>query len=165
MFIMTRRPRRSPLLPYTTLFRSAMRASACSYGTHTAMWIAPPPSGRASFICSNQNGTERPRGSTRSSAGLSRRGSDPSTARRSGEGRVGEEGRYRWAPDPLKKKKELRAEHGYAAADVTAIEIAGNERMPGAKNIPCPADEMMAQDSVPFCVALAHVRDPQERTS
>src|SRR5207244_9964791 len=63
---------------------AAIRASACSYGTQIAMWIAPPPSARGSFICSNQNGTARPCGSTRSSAGLSRRGSYPRTERQYG---------------------------------------------------------------------------------
>jgi 2-methylcitrate dehydratase PrpD len=55
---------------------------------------------------------------------------------------------------------DLRAEHGYDARAVRSIHIAGNEKMAGVNNIPSPADIMMAQYSVPFCVALAHVRDP-----
>src|SRR5262249_8399552 len=57
---------------------------------------------------------------------------------------------------------DLRAEHGYAAADVVSIRIGGSEKMAKVNNIPSPADIMMAQYSVPFCVALAHVRDPRD---
>jgi 2-methylcitrate dehydratase PrpD len=57
---------------------------------------------------------------------------------------------------------DLRAEHGYAAADVAAIHIAGNDKMAGVNNIRSPADVMMAQYSIPFCVALAHLRDPRD---
>src|SRR5262245_26490443 len=60
---------------------------------------------------------------------------------------------------------DLRAEHGYAAADVASIHIAGNDRMARVNNIPSPADIMMAQYSIPFCVALAHVRDPRDPRS
>ncbi|MBM3527127.1 MAG: MmgE/PrpD family protein [Alphaproteobacteria bacterium] len=60
--------------------------------------------------------------------------------------------------------EDLRAEHGYAADDVAAIHIAGNPKMATINNIPSPSDLMMAQYSLPFCVALAHhhnVRDPR----
>src|SRR4029453_10172498 len=60
---------------------------------------------------------------------------------------------------------DLRAEHRYAAADVASIHIAGNDKMAGVNNIPLPADIMMAQYSIPFCVALAHVRDPHDPRS
>ena len=60
---------------------------------------------------------------------------------------------------------ELRAEHGYAASDVASIHIAGNDKMAGVNNIRAPADIMMAQYSIPFCVALAHVRDPHDPRS
>jgi 2-methylcitrate dehydratase PrpD len=60
---------------------------------------------------------------------------------------------------------ELHAEHGYAATDVEAIHIAGNDKMAGVNNIRAPADIMMAQYSIPFCVALAHVRDPHDPRS
>src|SRR5580704_14516923 len=60
---------------------------------------------------------------------------------------------------------DLRAEHGYGAAEVNSIHIAGNEKMAGVNNIPSPADIMMAQYSIPFCVALAHVRDPRDPRS
>jgi 2-methylcitrate dehydratase PrpD len=60
---------------------------------------------------------------------------------------------------------DLRAEHGYAPADVASIRIGGSEKMAKVNNIPSPADIMMAQYSVPFCVALAHVRDPRDPRS
>jgi 2-methylcitrate dehydratase PrpD len=60
---------------------------------------------------------------------------------------------------------DLRTEHGYAAADVVSIHIAGNDKMARVNNIAFPADIMMAQYSIPFCVALAHVRDPRDPRS
>jgi 2-methylcitrate dehydratase PrpD len=60
---------------------------------------------------------------------------------------------------------DLRTEHGYAAADVASIHIAGNDKMARVNNIASPADIMMAQYSIPFCVALAHVRDPRDPRS
>src|SRR6476659_3762349 len=61
--------------------------------------------------------------------------------------------------------EDLRREHGYAAADVAAIHIAGNQKMATVNNIPQPADLMMAQYSLPFCVALAHYRNPRDPAS
>jgi 2-methylcitrate dehydratase PrpD len=58
--------------------------------------------------------------------------------------------------------EELRAEHAYAPSDVASIAIGGNHRMATVNNIPAPADIMMAQYSIPFCVALAHIRDPRD---
>jgi 2-methylcitrate dehydratase PrpD len=60
---------------------------------------------------------------------------------------------------------DMRTEHGYAATDVESIHIAGNDKMAGVNNIPSPADIMMAQYSIPFCVALAHLRDPHDPRS
>jgi 2-methylcitrate dehydratase PrpD len=60
---------------------------------------------------------------------------------------------------------DLVAEHRYAVADVESIHIAGNDKMARVNNIPSPADIMMAQYSIPFCVALAHVRDPRDPRS
>jgi 2-methylcitrate dehydratase PrpD len=61
--------------------------------------------------------------------------------------------------------EDLRAEHGYAPEDVVSIEIGGNQRMATVNNIAAPTDIMMAQYSIPFCVALAHVRDPRDPRS
>jgi len=60
---------------------------------------------------------------------------------------------------------DLRAAHGYSAADVAAIRIAGNEKMTKVNNIPRPKDVMMCQYSIPFSVALAHFRDPRDPRS
>jgi 2-methylcitrate dehydratase PrpD len=60
---------------------------------------------------------------------------------------------------------DLRAEHGYAAGHVASIYIGGSEKMAGVNNIPSPADIMMAQYSIPFCVALAHYRNPRDPRS
>jgi 2-methylcitrate dehydratase PrpD len=61
--------------------------------------------------------------------------------------------------------QDLRAEHGYAATEVASIHIAGNDRMARVNNFTSPADIMMAQYSIPFCVALAHTRDPRDPRS
>jgi 2-methylcitrate dehydratase PrpD len=60
---------------------------------------------------------------------------------------------------------DLRSGHGYGAADVAAIHIAGNPKMATINNIPSPSDLMMAQYSLPFCVALAHYRNPRDPRS
>jgi 2-methylcitrate dehydratase PrpD len=59
---------------------------------------------------------------------------------------------------------DLRAEHAYSSDDVASIEVSGTEKMATINNIPRPTDLMMAQYSIPFCVALAHfrnLRDPR----
>jgi 2-methylcitrate dehydratase PrpD len=60
---------------------------------------------------------------------------------------------------------DLRREHGYDGADVASIHIAGNQKMATVNNIPAPADLMMAQYSLPFCVALAHHREARDPAS
>ena len=60
---------------------------------------------------------------------------------------------------------ELRAEHGFNGAQVDRVNVAGNERMATVNNIPDPTDIMMAQYSIPFCVALALFRDPRDPAS
>jgi 2-methylcitrate dehydratase PrpD len=60
--------------------------------------------------------------------------------------------------------EDLQREHDYDSADVASIHIAGNPKMATINNIPVPTDLMMAQYSLPFCVALAHrhnARDPR----
>jgi 2-methylcitrate dehydratase PrpD len=61
--------------------------------------------------------------------------------------------------------EDLRREHGYRGEDVAAIHIAGNPKMATINNIPAPADLMMAQYSLPFCVALAHYHDARDPRS
>lgn len=60
---------------------------------------------------------------------------------------------------------ELRAEHDFDPAHVDRVHVAGNERMATINNIPDPTDIMMAQYSIPFCVALALYRDPRNPAS
>jgi len=55
---------------------------------------------------------------------------------------------------------DLRAKHGISAQDVDSIQIAGSHRMATVNNIPKPADIMIGQFSIPFCVALALYRNP-----
>ncbi len=60
---------------------------------------------------------------------------------------------------------ELQSEHGFTGAEVDRVTVAGNERMATINNIPAPTDIMMAQYSIPFCVALALFRDPRDPVS
>ena len=55
---------------------------------------------------------------------------------------------------------DLRGENKFSGSDVAAVQIAGSRRMATVNNIPAPADIMIAQFSVPFCVALALYRNP-----
>jgi 2-methylcitrate dehydratase PrpD len=61
--------------------------------------------------------------------------------------------------------EDLRREHGYIADDVASIHVAGNQKMATVNNIPAPSDLMMAQYSLPFCVALAHYRETRDPAS
>jgi 2-methylcitrate dehydratase PrpD len=65
----------------------------------------------------------------------------------------------------VKAIRELRAEHGFAAAEVEAVTVGGNPRMVERHNIHEPADLMLAQYSIPFCVALALVREARDPES
>ena len=60
---------------------------------------------------------------------------------------------------------ELQAEHGFSGAEVDRVTVAGTERMATINNIRAPTDIMMAQYSIPFCVALALFRDPRNPAS
>jgi 2-methylcitrate dehydratase PrpD len=60
---------------------------------------------------------------------------------------------------------ELQQEHGFTGSDVDRVTVAGNERMATINNIADPTDIMMAQYSIPFCVALALFRDPCDPAS
>jgi 2-methylcitrate dehydratase PrpD len=55
---------------------------------------------------------------------------------------------------------DLRSQHGISGGDVASIQIAGSRRMATTNNIPAPPDILIAQFSVPFCVALAMYRNP-----
>jgi 2-methylcitrate dehydratase PrpD len=55
---------------------------------------------------------------------------------------------------------DLRNQYGISGSDVASIQIAGSKRMATTNNIPSPPDILIAQFSVPFCVALAMYRNP-----
>jgi 2-methylcitrate dehydratase PrpD len=66
------------------------------------------------------------------------------------------------AHTPVQAIEELKEAHSFAGPDVASISIAGEERVARVNNIPAPTDLMMAQYSVPFCVALALYRDARD---
>ncbi len=60
--------------------------------------------------------------------------------------------------------RDLQSEHGFSGGDVESITVTGNRRMVERHAIAEPADLMLAQYSIPFCVALAlfrEARDPE----
>jgi 2-methylcitrate dehydratase PrpD len=63
---------------------------------------------------------------------------------------------------PVTAALELKAKHGFEGSDVESVAIATNEKVVSHHNITEPQDAMMAQYSVPFCVALALHRDPSD---
>jgi 2-methylcitrate dehydratase PrpD len=69
------------------------------------------------------------------------------------------------AHTPVQAIEELKEAHRLTGADVASVSIAGEERVARVNNIPAPTDLMMAQYSVPFCVALALYRDPRDPAS
>jgi 2-methylcitrate dehydratase PrpD len=60
---------------------------------------------------------------------------------------------------------DLRRQYSFAASDIAQIAIAGSPRMATVNNIPAPGDALLAQFSIPFCVALAMYRDPIDPNS
>ena len=69
------------------------------------------------------------------------------------------------AHTPVEVMLNLREKHGFTAADIAAIAVAGSPRMATVNNIPAPKDQLIAQFSIPFCVALSMVRDPVDPAS
>ena len=64
----------------------------------------------------------------------------------------------------VKAVRDLQAQHDFRGTDVETITVTGTSRMIERHNIPEPADLMLAQYSIPFCVALAlhrEARDPE----
>ena len=60
--------------------------------------------------------------------------------------------------------RDLQAEHRFTGAEVEAVTVTGTRRMVERHAIGEPADLMLAQYSIPFCVALAlfrEARDPE----
>jgi 2-methylcitrate dehydratase PrpD len=69
------------------------------------------------------------------------------------------------AHTPVEAILDLRDRNGFKAQDVASIEVAGSQRMATVNNIPVPADALLAQFSIPFCVALALYRNPVDPRS
>jgi 2-methylcitrate dehydratase PrpD len=65
----------------------------------------------------------------------------------------------------VKAVRDLQAEHGFRGPEVEAITVTGTERMVDRHNILEPADLMLAQYSIPFCVALALHREARNPES
>jgi 2-methylcitrate dehydratase PrpD len=64
----------------------------------------------------------------------------------------------------VKAVRDLQAAHRFAGGEVAAITVTGTRRMVERHNILEPPDLMLAQYSIPFCVALAlhrEARDPE----
>ena len=66
---------------------------------------------------------------------------------------------------PVTAVRALQQEHGFAGGDVAAIEVTGTARMAERHNIAEPGDLMLAQYSIPFCVALALYREARNPES
>ena len=66
---------------------------------------------------------------------------------------------------PVQATRELMVEHKLQGADVAKVVVDGSNRLLSHHNITDPGDIMQAQYSVPFCVALALFRDPENPRS
>jgi 2-methylcitrate dehydratase PrpD len=66
---------------------------------------------------------------------------------------------------PVEAMLDLQRANRFAPEDVQSIVIAGNRRMATTNNIPAPADALLAQYSIPFCVALSVYRNPVDPDS
>ncbi len=69
------------------------------------------------------------------------------------------------AHTPVQATRMMMAQHGFKGADVEKLVLEGHERLASHHNILEPGDIMQAQYSVPFCVALALYRDPENPKS
>jgi len=70
-----------------------------------------------------------------------------------------------YAHTPVQALRELMSEHQFSSGDVSHIVVEGSEVLRSHHNITDPADVTKAQYSVPFCVALALYRDPEDPRS
>ncbi len=69
------------------------------------------------------------------------------------------------AHTPVEGTLALKAEHKFRGGDVADIAIQSTERALRVNNIPQPRDILLAQYSIPFCVALALYRNPVDPRS
>ena len=70
-----------------------------------------------------------------------------------------------YAHTPLVSLRELMAEHGFRGTDVAKVVVEGTETLISHHDIREPREITKAQYSVPFCVALALHRDPEDPKS
>lgn len=66
---------------------------------------------------------------------------------------------------PVEAMLDLKRDNRFGADDVASITVIGNQRMATTNNIPAPPDALLAQYSIPFCVALALYRNPVDPDS
>jgi 2-methylcitrate dehydratase PrpD len=66
---------------------------------------------------------------------------------------------------PIEGLESLREQHGFAADDIQEIIIGGIEKLVTHHAIYQPQNLMMAQYSIPFCVALSLYHDPKDPQS
>ena len=69
------------------------------------------------------------------------------------------------AQTAVQSTRELMSEHKFVGGDVSNIVVECPEKSVSHNNIAEPGDIMQAQYSVPFCVALALFRDPEDPKS
>jgi 2-methylcitrate dehydratase PrpD len=66
------------------------------------------------------------------------------------------------AQTPVQIVRDLIREHEFAGSDVASLALFCNEKVISHHDIRTPQDVMQAQYSVPFCVALALFRNPED---
>lgn len=66
---------------------------------------------------------------------------------------------------PVEAMLDLQRKNRIGPDDVQSITVAGNRRMATTNNIPAPPDALLAQYSIPFCVALSLYRNPVDPDS
>jgi 2-methylcitrate dehydratase PrpD len=66
---------------------------------------------------------------------------------------------------PIEALQELRAESGFSPEEISEIVVSGIEKLVSHHAIYQPKDLMMAQYSIPFCVALSLYADPTDPES
>jgi len=66
---------------------------------------------------------------------------------------------------PVEAMLDLQRDNRFGPNDVQSVTVAGNRRMATTNNIPAPADALLAQYSIPFCVALSLYRNPVDPDS
>jgi len=69
------------------------------------------------------------------------------------------------AHTPMQAVRELMAEHGFVGRDVARVVVEGAHVLVSHHDIKEPTDVSKAQYSVPFCIAVALFRDPEDPQS